>query len=114
MIAAIAAMGAFVLLFIALMTLCLTNVDAQFKIIGLLNVAAKNEVAIDAMLPHQSNAQGRGFSVDIRGNVTREKPFSPSLNLQNNFIKVRVIENESNNSVFTSPKTLQHTKTGKN
>lgn len=92
------------------MSLCLANAGAQFKIIGLLNVAAENEVAIDATLPHQSNAQGRGFSV-ARGNVPRQKPFSSPINSQNNFIKVRVIENES--STLSPLKSSQHTKNGK-
>lgn len=95
------------------MSLCLTNAGAQFKIIGLLNVAAENEVAIDAtqMQPHQSNAQGRGFSV-VRGNVPREKPFSPPTNAQNNFIKVHIIENDSS-TTLSSSKPSQHTKNGK-
>lgn len=105
-------------LFIALMSLCLAYAGAQFKIIGLLNVAAANEVAIDATQPHQSNAQGRGFSV-VRGNVPREKPFSLSsssssprpTNSQNNFIKVRIIENDSSTSLPLKAAS-QHSKNG--
>lgn len=96
-------------LFFVWMTLCLTNAGAQFKIIGLLNVAPENEITLNATHQHQSNAQGRGFSV-IRGNVPRDKTFSSAKNLQNNSIKVRIIENDS--STLSPPKLSLHSKNG--
>lgn len=77
------------LLLVVFFSYLVLNAKAQFKIIGLLNVDQSNDVT-NASFGHQTNAQGRGFSVT--NGLRRVKPIS---SVPNNIIKVRIIEDQS-------------------
>lgn len=73
--------------------LCFVEIKAQFRIVGLLNVDQQQINVEHNSSAYQTNAQGRGFSVDE--NVKRSSAVRPK-----NIIRVRIIDDLTSKNDF--------------